>query len=245
MRGAALTQYQRNTLAYAVTIKLIFLSTKMILLIANTKGGVGKTTLALQMATARALQGRRVLAIDGDRQGSLIASLTARAESGKPAIAAAHLPDGPTLRAQLAAQAGLYDDVVIDAGGRDSTALRAGLMAAHLVLIPVQPRALDMWALADLASLIDEARSMRDGLRTVAVLNQADPQARARDNDDARTMMADTPQIDRLGPAIVRRKALANAAGLGLHVSELKPEDERASAEIAELATFIFQEHRA
>jgi chromosome partitioning protein len=42
----------------------------MIVTVGNTKGGVGKTTLAFQLALARALSGRDVLLVDGDRQGS-------------------------------------------------------------------------------------------------------------------------------------------------------------------------------
>jgi chromosome partitioning protein len=61
----------------------------MIVTVGNTKGGVGKTTLALNLAVARALQGRDVWLIDGDRQGTAQTAITIRAESGKqPANAA-------------------------------------------------------------------------------------------------------------------------------------------------------------
>jgi Mrp family chromosome partitioning ATPase len=54
----------------------------MIITVGNTKGGVGKTTLAVQLAIARALAGRDVWLIDGDRQGTAAAAIAARAEAG-------------------------------------------------------------------------------------------------------------------------------------------------------------------
>lgn len=147
----------------------------MIITIGNTKGGVGKTTLAVNLAIARALAGRDVWLIDGDRQGTAQTAISIRAEAGHaPGIACATYPDGPTLRTQVQQQAAEFDDVVIDAGGRDSTALRAALVLSDVLLVPFQPRSYDVWALSDIAALVDEARSVRDGLRAFAVLNCAD-----------------------------------------------------------------------
>jgi hypothetical protein len=148
----------------------------MIITVGNTKGGVGKTTIAVNLAIARALAGRDVWLIDGDRQGTAQTAISIRAEAGHtPGIACATYPDGPTLRAQVQQQAAKFDDVVIDAGGRDSTALRAALVLSDVLLVPFQPRSYDVWALNDIAALVDEARSVRDGLRCFAVLNCADP----------------------------------------------------------------------
>lgn len=90
----------------------------MILTVGNTKGGVGKTTLAVQIAISRALAGRDVWLIDGDRQGTAVAAIAARADAGRePGIACAQYADGPALRAQVQQQRGKWDDIIIDAGG--------------------------------------------------------------------------------------------------------------------------------
>lgn len=201
----------------------------MILTIGNTKGGVGKTTLAVQLAIARAMTGRDVWLIDGDRQGTASAAIAARAESGRaPGIACAQYADGPALRGQVQQQRGKFDDIIIDAGGRDSTALRAALVLSDVLLVPFAPRSYDVWALDDMAALVDEARSVRDGLRAYAVLNLADSGEHSADNAEAAAAVADVPQFEYLPAPIRRRKAFSNAGGAGLCVTEMSPRDLKA-----------------
>jgi len=213
----------------------------VIIAIANTKGGVGKTTLAVQIAVSRALAGRDVWLIDGDRQGTAAAAIAARSEAERaPGIACAQYPDGPQLRSQVQQQAHKWDDIVIDVGGRDSTALRASLILADVLLVPFAPRSYDVWALEDMASLVDEARSVRDGLDAYALLNMADPGERSTDNAEAAEAVVDVPQFTYLPTVIRRRKAFSNAGGSGLAVSELTPKDPKAIAEMAALMDIIF-----
>lgn len=214
----------------------------MIVTVGNTKGGVGKTTLALNLAVARALGKRDVLLVDGDRQGTAQAAIAIRAEAGhQPGLACAQYHDGPTLRTQVQQQAPKYDDVVIDAGGRDSTSLRAALVLSDVLLVPFQPRSYDVWALADIAHLVDEARSIRDGLRAYAVLNFADPGENSSDNQEAAAAVADHQQFAYLPTPIRRRKAFANAAGQGLSVLEGNPRDPKACDELNALFKVLFK----
>lgn len=210
----------------------------MILTVGNTKGGVGKTTLALQLALHLARAGSDVLAVDGDRQGTMQAAITARSEAGRaPGLACAWLPEGPALRAQLQAQRSKYEHIVIDVGGRDSSALRAALVLTETLLVPFAPRSFDVWALEDLAELVAEANSLRDGLRVLCVLNGAD-QAGSDNADAARAAQA--AGFSYLNEPLRRRKSLANASAAGLHIEELRPRDEKACAEIEKLATALF-----
>lgn len=213
----------------------------MILTVGNTKGGVGKTTIAVNIAIARALSGRDVWLIDGDRQGTAQTAISIRSEAGhSPGIACASYPDGPTLRAQVQQQAAKFDDIIIDAGGRDSTALRAALVLTDVLLVPFQPRSYDVWALNDIATLVDEARSVRDGLRAFAVLNCADPGQHSTDNADAAAAVAEVSQFEYLAAPLRRRKAYANAAGAGLSVLEIKPQDAKATVELNALISALF-----
>lgn len=213
----------------------------MILTVGNTKGGVGKTTIAVNLAVARALAGYDVWLIDADRQGTAQTAISIRAENGiSPGIACASYPDGATLRAQVQQQLAKFDDIIIDAGGRDSTALRAALVLSDVLLVPFQPRSYDVWALDDIAVLIDEARSVRDGLKAMAVLNCADPGDVSSDNIEAAASVAEVPQFEYLATPLRRRKAFANAAGAGLSVLELRPSDKKATAELLSLVSSLF-----
>lgn len=131
-----------------------------IIAVLNTKGGVGKTTTALNLAVGRALQGRNVLAVDCDRQGSLLTALTNRGDR-EPIVTVAQYVGGQALRQQVQRAVAQYDDIVIDAGGRDNTALRAALLLADKVIIPFLPRSFDVWALDDMNALLSEARAIR------------------------------------------------------------------------------------
>lgn len=205
----------------------------MIVAVLNTKGGVGKTTAALNLAVGRALQGRDVLAVDGDRQGSLIAALGNR--DGVSALATAHYSDGQVLRQQVTLAKSRYQDIIIDAGGRDNTALRAAMLLADLVLIPFQPRSFDIWALDDMAGLLAEMRALQD-VHALAFLAMAD--ARGRDNDEAAESIPEGIQY--LDSPVGRRKAIADAAALGRSVLE-DGKDEKAVFEVQRLITSVFR----
>lgn len=207
--------------------------------VASTKGGVGKTCLALNISIGRALQGRDVWLIDADRQATASTALAIRGESNRqPQIATAHYPDGSALRSQLQHQRNKFQDIVIDAGGRDSTALRAALVLSDFVLVPFQPRSIDVWAIADIAALIDEAKSMHQGLKAFAVLNLAD--VSGNDNVDAASAIADYPALQYLETPIRRRKSISNAAGSGMSVLEYQPKDTKAIAELNALLRELY-----
>lgn len=213
----------------------------MIVTVGATKGGVGKSTLSINIAAALAMSGRDIWLVDGDRQGTSQTAITIRTDSGHlPGIACAQYADGQTLRGQIQHQRAKHDFIIIDAGGRDSSALRAAMVLSDVLLVPFQPRSLDVWSLEQTAALIDEARSVRDGLRAYAVLNLADPGSTSTDNTEAAAAIEEWPSFEYLDTPIVRRKAFANAAGQGMCVQEMTPRDTKACSELNTLIERVF-----
>jgi chromosome partitioning protein len=211
----------------------------MILAVGNVKGGVGKTTLALNLAIVRTGEGHDVLLVDGDEQGTALLFTELRTtQLGTPGYTAVRL-QGTALRTQVRQLAPKYDDLIIDVGGRDTGSLRAALTVAHTLVIPVQPRSFDIWAVDQVAELVKEAREINPALRAVTILNAAD--AQGRDNDDAGEALQEIAGIEVLPLTIGRRKAFPNAAARGRAVTEAMPRDAKAVAEVHALITALYR----
>jgi len=212
----------------------------MILTVGNTKGGVGKTTLAVNIAIARAALGRDILLIDGDEQNTAITFTELRSsELGNAGYTAVSL-HGAAIRTQVRQLSPKYADVVIDVGGRDTGSLRAALTVTNTLLIPVQPRTFVIWAIDQVADLVKEAREINLDLRAVIVLNAAD--AQGRDNQDAAEALRSAQDIELLDIFIGRRKAFPNAAAAGKAVIEQSPKDPKAVEELNALLQVIYSE---
>lgn len=206
--------------------------------VAGKKGGIGKSTTAVQLATGLTLKGRRVWAVDGDAdQTSMLLALTVRGDTEYPGIAACELSDGPTLRQQVKLQADLYDDVVIDVGAKDNGALRAALTVCDVLVIPFVPRTFDVWAFENMDDLVREIQGMRD-FKVLAFLNKADPAHQDADNKQAMQDIA-AYGYDIAPMTLGDRKALSHASARGLHVTEFKGADAQLRAEVAALIDYI------
>lgn len=213
-----------------------------IVLFGGEKGGTGKTTLATNIAAMLAQEGRDVLLLDTDRQGSASSWATVREEDAIEPRVACLQKFGKGLAAQVRDLAGRYDDIVIDAGGRDSMELRYALGVANRAYIPVQPFQFDIWTIRQMDSLVEMAQGYNENLEAYVILNRVAPNPAIKEGQEARDFLAreDFEHLALAESMIHDRIAFRKAARGGMSVIE-GGEDPKAIREVQGLFAEIYR----
>jgi chromosome partitioning protein len=150
----------------------------LIIGVVGKKGGSGKTTVAVNLAGALAERFAEVLVIDADPQGTALTWRAAAGNAGFPAQVIG-LPR-PVIHQEAPKFARKYDAVVIDSpsGYQDEQIQRSAMLASSLVVIPVQPSAVDIWSARDTAALVVQAKLHNPGLKARLLVSRAQPRTR-------------------------------------------------------------------
>jgi chromosome partitioning protein len=145
-------------------------------LVACSKGGVGKTTIATHLAAEAAVAGLRVALVDADPQGSAIRWCQRRA-----GMASAVLPLDGTRKHWRKGLPGDTQRVIVDApAGAMERDLEDFLDVADAVVVPIQPSALDIEAAVRFVESLGKHPRVRKGkLRVGLVGNRLKPHTNA------------------------------------------------------------------
>jgi chromosome partitioning protein len=225
-----------------------------VIAVANQKGGCGKTTTCMNLAGGLAQAGYRVLVVDADPQLSATAWRSSREDSALPfEVVSITSPvlhkDVPRLAARSE-----YEVVLIDCppgGARSSeTAFRAdditrsAMLAADVVLLPVQPTPMDYRASATMLPLLKDIAFYKPGIRVLLLISRKPP-GNTRLGKEARSAAVQFFSVDGLGVRILEteicnRQAFAEAPGSGMTILDYDPKS-AAADEVRQLTREVIE----
>jgi len=206
----------------------------MILGILNQKGGVGKTTLSVNIAheLTRKNPGAKVLVVDSDPQQSSLSWSEVREKSPPFDIIGFAKK---SLHRDLPPIALNYDFIVIDGPPRVTELARSCIMASDIIIIPCTPSPYDIWASSETVALISESRIYKEKLKSVFAINRKIINtAIGRDVPEALEDLK-TPVLK---SHVSQRVIFAESAASGMTVFDMEPEG-KAAQEIVSLVNEI------
>ena len=185
----------------------------MIVSFLNQKGGVGKTTLSVNVAGCLARQGHRVLLIDADKQGSATtwASLREDAPFQVVSMARANMARDALKLAQD------YDHTIIDGPPHAEEIARSCIVASDFVALPIEPSGLSTWASDLTVRQVKEAQEFKSTLKCGFVVSR------------------------KIGKTVIGRDIRNMAAEAGLPILESEIEQRVAFAEGMTMGQTIFE----
>jgi virC1 protein len=143
----------------------------MVISFLNQKGGVGKTTVSFNVVCELASRGKKVLFVDSDLQGSASLLNEAReSDLGFPIVSIAN----PSINKAVQQIKADYEYIVIDGIPSISKITQSTILASDVVVIPMQPSGVDVWATESLIEMVDAARVLNPDVVVGIVLNRFD-----------------------------------------------------------------------
>lgn len=182
-----------------------------IICVANRKGGVGKTTLATNLAVALNNKGKSIL-IDADEQQSAFKWANQRDDIECIAIHS-------DLLEKLEQLDKGYEYILIDVAGRDSTIFREALLVSDTLIVPTQPSLLDLEVLDYMQEKVKTAKKTNESLKAYVLVNRA--AVRTTELKDAIEFIAEFDQFKLLKTVLFERKQFRDAIVESKSVTEM------------------------
>ena len=209
----------------------------MIVLLGGEKGGTGKSTIATNLAVWLAIKGRDVILVDTDRQ--MTASHWVDRRNKIDVLITVNCAEkyGNVFHA-LQDLSKCYEEVIVDAGGRDSEELRSALVVADMIYVPLKASQPDLETSVHMNELVQLARGMNEKLQARLVISMAPTNPIIHETQEAQELLTQLPEFQLSSAKICERKIYRDAISDGHGVMEMN--NNKAIAEIEVLANEIY-----
>ena len=202
----------------------------LVTVIANLKGGSGKSTVAFNLGLWLQMKGQPVVTYDLDPQCTLGDVAEVRREEGytPPLVVYQNKDD---LKTTLRMHPG---QVLVDVGAANMDAMRQAIAVADRVLVPVPPSQPDVWATQRFLQIVKEAVSDGEGPELFAFVNRADTHCAVRESDETEAVLSQLPGIKLIPHRLYQRTIYRRSLSEGLGIFELS----RRSKAVDEFSVF-------
>lgn len=205
----------------------------MIISVTSLKGGVGKSTIVQNLSVCFAHMGYRVAVVDTDTNASSVHWSGIRSDE-HPSIMVFGISDSNALRKNIQKIQNDYDIILIDGTPSLSRLVSTIILLGDIVLIPIRPSGLDLWATEKFIEKYEQAKTLKEDVKAFFVLNQYD--AKININKETKDVL-DELEIKVLKTTIKSRIAYVEAVVQGIGVYEYR--DRKAKKEMTNLTKEI------
>ena len=202
----------------------------MIITVAHQKGGVGKSTIAINLAVEMQFP-----IIDLDSQHSCYLFSLLREEEQRKTLQV-FTPETVDEIKQILENMN-HNKVIIDSGGYDNDLNRFALLISGVVITPVSPSQIEVFGLLKFAEIVEEAKKYSPSLKVHVLINNADPRC-SGENRKLQQFIEESSNFELLKTKLHRRADYRRAYSEGLSVCEYNPEG-KSCKEIKSLITEV------
>ena len=210
----------------------------MVVLIGGEKGGTGKSTIATNLAAFLAGRNDDVVLLDADSQ-TTTSRWVERRNNSHPELPIVHcVQKTGDIYEPIRDLSTRYQQVIIDAGGRDSEELRSAMVAAQKLYTPLKASQPDLETTTNINQLVKLARGFNPTLTAYAVISMAPTHPAITEAQEAQQLLMKLPDIQLSRVFIRERKVFRDVMVEGKGVIECN--NRKAKAEIQLLAGEIY-----